>query len=73
MAKTLSENFSLKLEEGRISPRMRFANITLLKGDAPYESGYHNQEGRLLPPSPPSMEETQEVPAQANKVDQRRW
>jgi hypothetical protein len=23
MAKTLSENFSLKLEEGRISPRMR--------------------------------------------------
>jgi hypothetical protein len=32
------------------------------KGDAPYERGYHNEEGGLLPPSPPSMEETQEVP-----------
>jgi hypothetical protein len=62
-----------KLEEGRISLRMRLPIVTVLKGDAPYERGYHTEEGRLLPPPPPLVEEAQEVPAQANKDDQTRW
>jgi hypothetical protein len=45
-AKTVSENFSLKLEEGRISSRMRLPIITFLEGDASYERGCHNNQGR---------------------------
>jgi hypothetical protein len=73
LTKTLSENFSIKLEEGRISPRMRLPIVTVLKGDAPYERGYHTEQSRLLPPPPPPVEEAQEVPAQANKDEQTRW
>src|SRR5688572_199904 len=47
-SKTLSENFPIDLEQRRISPRMDLPIVTVLKGDAPYERGYHNQEGGLL-------------------------
>jgi hypothetical protein len=43
--------------------------VTDLKGDAPYERGYHNQESGLLPPSKTSVEETQEAPAQKEKQE----
>jgi hypothetical protein len=42
-AKILSENFSVNLEQGRISPRMGVPIVTVLEGDAPYERGYHNE------------------------------
>ena len=45
--------------------------VTVLKGDAPYEKGYHNQEGGLLPSSKTLVEETQEVPAQAKEKKRR--
>jgi hypothetical protein len=48
VSKTLSENFPIDLEQRRISPRMDLPIVTVLKGDAPYEKGYHNQEGGLL-------------------------
>jgi hypothetical protein len=41
--KILSENFSVNLEQGRISPRMGVPIVTVLEGDAPYERGYHNE------------------------------
>src|SRR5215204_2322016 len=40
-SKTLSENYSMKLERRRISPRMGLSTVTVLKGDTPYEQGYH--------------------------------
>jgi hypothetical protein len=43
ISKTLSENFSMNLEQRRISPRMSLPIVTVLKGDAPYEKGYHNE------------------------------
>jgi hypothetical protein len=43
LAKILSENFSVNLEQGRISPRMGVPIVTVLEGDAPYERGYHNE------------------------------
>jgi hypothetical protein len=46
--KTLSENVPIDLEQRRISQRMDLPTLTVLKADAPYQSGYHNQEGRLL-------------------------
>jgi hypothetical protein len=46
--KSLSENHFIDLEQRRISPRMDLPIVTVLKGDAPYERGYHNQEGGLL-------------------------
>jgi hypothetical protein len=42
-AKTLSENSPIDLEQRRISPRMDLPIVTVLKGDAPYERGYHNE------------------------------
>ena len=59
-----------KLEEGRISLRMRLPIVTVLKGDAPYERGYHNNERGLLPSSKTTVEETQEVPAQREDKEQ---
>jgi hypothetical protein len=47
-SKTLSENFSVDLEQRRISPRMDSPIVTVLKGDAPYERAYHNQQRGLL-------------------------
>ena len=41
LTKTLSENFSINLERRRISPRIGLSIVTVLKGDAPYERGYH--------------------------------
>ena len=41
-AKTLSENFSMNLEQRRISPRMGLPITTILVGDAPHEQDYHN-------------------------------
>src|SRR5829696_5041842 len=41
LSKTLSENYSMKLERRRISPRMGLSTVTVLKGDTPYEQGYH--------------------------------
>jgi len=41
LARTLSENFSMSLEQRRISPRIGLSMVTVLKGDAPYEQGYH--------------------------------
>jgi hypothetical protein len=38
----------MKLEERRISPRMGLPIVTVLEGDAPYEQGYHKEEGGLL-------------------------
>jgi hypothetical protein len=70
ITKTLSENFSIDLEQRRISPRMVLPIVTVLKGDAPYGRGYHNQEGGLLEPSSPSVEETREVPAQKQEEDE---
>jgi hypothetical protein len=43
LPKILSENFSVNLEQGRISPRMGVPIVTVLEGDAPYERGYHNE------------------------------
>jgi hypothetical protein len=43
VSKILSENFSVNLEQGRISPRMGVPIVTVLEGDAPYERGYHNE------------------------------
>ena len=40
--KTLSENFSMNLEQRRISPRMGLPITTILEGDAPHEQDYHN-------------------------------
>src|SRR5215211_4410462 len=70
--KTLSENFPLDLEQRRISPRMDLPIVSVLKGDAPCERGYHNQERGLLPPSSPSVEETQEMPAQKEEEEYER-
>jgi hypothetical protein len=36
--------------------------VTVLKGDAPYERGYHTEQSGLLPPSKTTVEETQEAP-----------
>jgi hypothetical protein len=46
--------------------------VTVLKGDASYEQGYHNQEGRLLPPSKTPMEKAQEMLAQKEKEGEPR-
>lgn len=62
--KTLSENFPVSLEQRRISLRMGLPISTILEGDAPYERGYHNEEGGLFPPSETPVEEAQEAPAQ---------
>src|SRR5215216_3758917 len=43
---------------------MSLPTVTVLKGDASYDQGYHNQEGRLLPPSKTPMEKAQEMLAQ---------
>jgi hypothetical protein len=48
VSKTLSENSPIDLEQRRISPRMDVPILTVLKGDAPYERGCHNQERGLL-------------------------
>jgi antitoxin component of MazEF toxin-antitoxin module len=51
LSKTLSENHFMDLEQRRISPRMDLPMSpfsTVLKGDAPYERGYHNEGGGLL-------------------------
>jgi hypothetical protein len=42
LPKTLSENFCMNLEQRRISPRIGLSMVTVLKGDAPYEQGYHD-------------------------------
>jgi transposase len=68
--KTLSENFSMKVEQRRISPRMDLSIVTVLKGDAPYERGYHNNKSGLLPSSQTTVEETQQVPAQKQEEEQ---
>jgi hypothetical protein len=47
--------------------------VTILEGDAPYEQGYHNEEGRLLPSSKTPVEENQEVPTQKEEEDEARW
>jgi hypothetical protein len=61
----------MNLEQIRISPRMGLPKIvTVLEGDAPYEQGYHNKQGGLLPPSKTSVEETQEAPAQKEEQEQ---
>ena len=44
--------------------------MTVLKGDAPYESGYHSEKNGLLPPSKTSVKETQEAPAQKWEQEQ---
>jgi hypothetical protein len=72
-AKTLSENFCVNLERRRISPRIDLPTITVLEGDAPYERGYHSEEGGLLPSSQTTVEETQEVPAQKEDKEQAGW
>lgn len=54
----------MKLEQRRISPRMGLPIVTVLKGDAPCEQGYHNEESGLLPAAEAAVEKTQEVPAQ---------
>jgi hypothetical protein len=46
--------------------------VTVLKGDAPYERGYHNQQRGLFQPSSPSVEETQEMPAQKQEEEYQR-
>jgi hypothetical protein len=61
MTKTLSENFSMKVEQRRISPRMGLPPSPFSKGVAPYGRGYHNAENGLLPSSETTVEETQEV------------
>ena len=53
----------MNLEQRRISPRMGLPKIvTVPKGDAPYQRGYHNQQSGLLPPSKTTVEETQAAP-----------
>jgi hypothetical protein len=54
----------MNLEQRRISPSVGLLIVTVLKRDAPYERGYHNEQGGLLSPSSTSVEETQEAPAQ---------
>ena len=44
--------------------------LTVLKGDAPYERGYHNEQCGLLPPSETSVEETQEASAHQEEEEQ---
>ena len=44
--------------------------LTVLEGDAPYERGYHNEEGGLLSSSSTSVEETQEASAQKEEQEQ---
>jgi transposase len=44
--------------------------VTVLKGDAPYERGYHSEKNGLLPPSKTSVKETQEAPAQKWEQEQ---
>src|SRR5215216_5638620 len=70
VAKSLSENLSMKLEQRRISPRMGLPKFTICKGDAPSERGYHNEQSGLLPPSSTSVEETQKAPAQKEQQQQ---
>ena len=41
------------------------------KGDAPYGRGYHNAENGLLPDAEAIVEETKEIPAQANEEKKR--
>jgi hypothetical protein len=60
----------MDLEVRRISPRTGLPIVTVLEGDAPYEQGYHNEEGGLLPPSKTPVEEAQEVPAQAKPEEE---
>ena len=62
----------MKLEERRVSPRMGLPVVTVLEGDAPYEQGYHNEEGGLLPSSKTLVKESQEVPAQKEEKDETR-
>src|SRR5918994_4975521 len=71
-AKTLSENFSMKVEQRRISPRMGLPPSPFSKGVAPYGRGYHTAENGLLPYSETTVEETQEVPAQKEDKEQPR-
>src|SRR5215213_8777496 len=47
----------------RLYPRMSLSMVTVLKGDAPYEQGYHVWQSGLLPPSSTSLEEAQEASA----------
>jgi hypothetical protein len=63
----------VNLERRRISPRIDLPTITVLEGDAPYERGYHSEEGGLLPSSQTTVEETQEVPAQKEDKEQAGW
>src|SRR5215211_6538816 len=71
LAKTLSENFPVSLEQRRISPRMGLPPSPFSKGDAPYGRGYHNAENGLLPDAEAIVEETQEIPAQAKEESKR--
>jgi hypothetical protein len=59
----------MNLEQRRIFPRMGLPIVTVLKGDAPYEQGYHNEQGGLLSSSSTSVEETQEAPAQEKEQE----
>jgi hypothetical protein len=73
MAKTLSENFSMNLAHNVHLSENRLAKIvTVLKVDAPYEQGYHNKEGGLLPPSKTPVEETQVASTQEEEEEQAR-
>jgi hypothetical protein len=60
----------MRLEERRISPRMGLPMSPFSKESAPYEQGYHNQEGGLLPSSKTALEEAQEVPAQEEQQEE---
>jgi hypothetical protein len=60
----------MNLEQRRISPSMRLPISTALEGDEPYEQGYHNEEGGLLPSSETLVEETQEIPAHEEPQEQ---
>jgi len=50
---------------------MRLPIVTVLKGDAPYERGYHTEEGRLLPPPRPLWRKLKKCLPKQTKMTRR--